>query len=247
MEGFFLPFCVQSAEQVESGRFRRGGKGKHRNVLLLAVATDFVRNHILRIDNALFKINFARAERHRDCRHIFSGGGRMCFVDNHGKRLVFQILYRVHDIREFLYRRADNLDIALKRESKVCRRTLVVHYLNKPRLMFDTAHRVLQLPVHHHAVGANNDIIKNDFVLFVVKRRKPVRKPRNGIRLARTRAVLYQIVLRSAICFHVSYRFADNVKLMIARENYLFFYRGFARYFVRFFLALDKDKLRDKV
>ena len=113
--------------------------------------------------------------------------------------------------------------------------------------MFDTAHRVLQLPVHHHAVGADNDIIKNNLVLFVVKRRKPVRKPRNGIRLARTRAVLYQIVLRSAVDFHVRYRFADNVKLMIARENHLFFYRGFARYFVRFFLALDKNKLRDKV
>ena len=59
--------------------------------------------------------------------------------------------------------------------------------------------------------------------------------------------MLYQIILRRAIDFHVLYRFADNVKLMIARENYLFFYRGFARYFVRFFLALDKDKLRDKV
>ena len=113
--------------------------------------------------------------------------------------------------------------------------------------MFDTAHRVLQLPVHHHAVGADDDIIENDFVLFVVKRRKPVRKPRNGIRLARTCAVLYQIVLRSAIDFHVRYRFADHVKLMIARENCLFFHRGFARYFVRFFFAFDKDKLRDKV
>ena len=171
----------------------------------------------------------------------------MCFVDNHGEGLVFQVLYRVHDIREFLYRRADNLDIALKRESKVCRRTFIVHNLDKPRLVFDTAHRVLQLPVHHHAVGADDDIIKNDFVLFVVKRRKSVCKPRNGIRLARTCAVLYQIVLRSAVDFHVRYRFADHVKLMIARKNYLFFYRDFARYFVRFFLALDKDKLRDKV
>ena len=247
MEGFFLPFRVQSAEQVESGRFRCCGKGKHRNVLLFAVATDFVRNHILRIDNALFKIHFARAERHRDCRHILAGCGRMRFVDNHGKGLVFQILDCVHDIREFLYRRADNLDIALKRKSKVCRRTFIVHYLNKSRLVFDTAHRVLQLPVHHHAVGADDDIIENNFVFFVVKRRKPVCKPRNRIRLARTCAVLYQIVLRRAIDFHVRYRFANNVKLMIARKNYLFFYRGFARYFVRFFLALDKDKLRDKI
>ena len=171
----------------------------------------------------------------------------MCFIDNHGKRLVFQILYRVHDIREFLYRRADNLDIALKRESKVCRRTFIVHHLDKSCLVFDSAHRVLQLPVHHNAVGADDDIIENDFVLFVVKRRKPVRKPRNRIRFARTRAVLYQVVLRSAIDFHVRYRFADHVKLMIAREHYFFFHRGFARHFVRFFLALDKDKLRNQV
>ena len=93
----------------------------------------------------------------------------MRFVDNHGKGLVFQISHRVHDIREFLYRRSDNLDIALKRESKVCRRTFIVHNLDKPCLMFDTAHRVLQLPVHHHAVGADDDIIKNNLVLFIVK------------------------------------------------------------------------------
>ena len=171
----------------------------------------------------------------------------MRFVDNHGKGLIFQVLYRVHDVREFLYRRADNLDIALKRESKVCRRTFIVHNLDKPCLMFDTAHRVLQLPVHHHAVGADDDIIKHCFIIFIVKRRKPVRKPRNGIRFTRTRAMLYQIVLRSAVDFHVRYRFADNVKLMIARENNLFFYRGFARNFVGFFLSLDKDKLRNKV
>ena len=61
--------------------------------------------------------------------------------------------------------------------------------------MFHAHDGLLQLAVYDNAVCHNDNIIKDDFVVGVMQTGQAVRKPRDSVRFAGTRAVLYQIVL----------------------------------------------------
>ena len=49
--------------------------------------------------------------------------------------------------------------------------------------------------------------------------RKTVSKPGDGVGLARTGTMLYQIVFSAAVCFYIGNQLRDNIKLMKAGEN----------------------------
>ena len=69
----------------------------------------------------------AGTERHGNCRHIFTGCGRMCFVNDNSESLTFEPSYAVNDVRELLYGGSDDLCVAIQRNRKVSGITLVVH------------------------------------------------------------------------------------------------------------------------
>lgn len=50
MKGFILALLIYPAEKLQSSRFRRSGKGKHRHIRLLAIALDFISNNIFNVN-----------------------------------------------------------------------------------------------------------------------------------------------------------------------------------------------------
>ena len=53
------------------------------------------------------------AKGHGHCCHVFASSGRMGFINNHSKPLIFQVLYTVHDIGELLNGSCNDFGIAI--------------------------------------------------------------------------------------------------------------------------------------
>ena len=109
MECLALTFGIQAAKQLNGSGLWCGSKSKHRYIDLLAVALDFIGDHVFHISIALF----AGAKGHGHCCHIFTGCGRMSLIDDYGKPLAFQVLYTVHDIGELLNGSCNDFGIAI--------------------------------------------------------------------------------------------------------------------------------------
>ena len=106
---------------------------------------------------------------------------------------------------------------------------------------------LLELAVHHHAVGYNDDVVKNDLVVRIVQRTQTMRQPCNGVGFARTGAVLNQIVLRGTVYPDIREKFADHIQLVVARENEIFRPFHLAGLVIDLFLYLNKNELADQV
>ena len=243
MECLTLAPGVQATEQLNGGRLRRCGKGKHRHIGLLAVALDFIGDHIFHICFDLF----ARTEGHGNSRHIFTSGGGMCLVNDDCKTLIFQPLHAVNDIRELLNGGSDNFGIAIQCYCQVSGVALIVHHANKTGLMLHTHDGFLQLAVNNHAVGNDDDIIENNLIVGIMQRSQTVSQPCDGVGLAGTGTVLNQIVLRGAVFTDISQNLADNIQLMIARENEVFGTFHLAGLLIDLFLHLNENELADEV
>lgn len=100
---------------------------------------------------------------------IFTSSGRMGFINNHSKPLIFQVLYTVHDIGELLNGSCNNFGIAIQCNRQISRVTLIVHHADETGLVLHAHDGFLQLAIHHHAVGHNDDIVKDDFVVRVMQ------------------------------------------------------------------------------
>lgn len=238
-----LPFGVQSTEQLNRCRLGRGGERKHGDVGLFAVAANFVRDHILDITDFLI----AGAQRHGDCRHILTGGGRVCLVNDNGEPLAFQPCNAVHDVRELLNRGCNNFCVAVQGTCKVCRVAFIVHHTDKSGFVLHAHNGFLKLPVNDNTVGDDDDIIKNNFVVRIVQRSEAVCQPCDGVCFAGTCAVLNQIILRRAILAHIRQQLADHVKLVISGKDDVFGLLRFPGQLILAFLGFDEDELADEV
>ena len=109
--------------------------------------------------------------------------------------------------------------------------------------MFHAHYGLLKLTVNYDTVGDDNDIIKNNFVICIVQRSKPVRQPCDRVRFAGACAMLDQIILRRAILTHIRQQLADHVKLVIPGEDNIFELLRFPGQFVLAFLGFDEDEL----
>ena len=175
----------------------------------------------------------------------------MCLVNDDGKFLIFQSSHRADDVRKLLDGGGDDLGVAFKRGGEVGGRTLLVHDTDQPCLVFHAENGGLQLSVHHHSVRDDDHIVKYDIVVVIVERRKPMRKPRNGISLAGACAVLNEVVLRGVIDAHIREQFSDDIELMIARKYDILFLALFARDLIALRVPLYEheagDKLRQRI
>ena len=166
MKGFILSLLIYPAEKLQGSRFRRSSKGKHRHIRLLAVAIDFINDDIFNIN---IGFHFTGAKRLGNRRHVLAGGRRMRFVNDYRKVLILQAFDAIHDIRELLNRRCDNLRVTAKRIGKVSRVALVVHNTDKAFLVLNTKYRLLQLSVDYYAVSTDDDIIKDNLVVCIMQ------------------------------------------------------------------------------
>ena len=239
MKGFILSLLIYPAEKLQSSRFRRSGKGKHRHIRLLAVALDFIGNNIFNI-NICF--HFTGAKRFRNRCHVLAGGRRMRFVDNYRKMLILQTFDAIHDVRELLNRRSNNLGVTAKRIGKVSRIALIIHNANKAFLVLNTKHCLLQLSVDYYAVSTDDDIIKDNLIVCTMQGRQTVRQPSNFIGFTAACTVLQKIVQAAAMLLNISKHLTQHIKLMIARKNNCFVLLHLA-VGIFFFADLDKHEL----
>ena len=243
MECLTLPFGVQPTEQLNRCRLGCGGERKHGNIGLLAVAANFVRNHVFDIADFLV----AGAQRHGDCRHILTCSGRVRLVDDNGESLSFQPCNTIHDVREFLNRGCNDLCIAVQGNCKVSGVAFIIHHTDKSGFVLHAHNGFLKLPVNDNTVGDDDDIIKNNFVIRIMQRSEAVRQPCDRVRFAGACAVLDQIILRRTVLTHIRQQLADHIQLMISRKNNTFGLLCFPGQFVLAFLGFDEDELADEV
>ena len=243
MECLTLTLGVQTTEQLNGSWLRCRGKGKHRYIGLLAVALDFIGNHIFHICFDLF----AGAEGHGNSRHILASGGGMCLVNDDCETLIFQSLHAVNDVRKLLNGGSDNFSVAVQRNRQVSGVALIVHHADKTGFMLHTHDSFLQLAVHNHTVGNDDDIIENNLVVGIVQRGQTMSQPCDRVGLAGTGTVLNQIVLRGAIFTDISQNLTDNIQLMIARKNEVLGTLHLASLVINFFFYLNENELADEV
>ena len=88
--------------------------------------------------------------------------------------------------------------------------------------VFKLVDRVLQLRVQHGAVSHHNHRVKLLLAVKLVQRRELVRHPGNRVRLARTRAVLNQVLLPRPLAARRRQQLAHRIPLVVAREDHAF-------------------------
>ena len=243
MESLPLTFGVQATKELNGGRLRSGGKGEHGHIGLFAVALDLVGDHVLHIAIKLL----AGAQRHRNSGHILTGGGGMGLVNDDGKPLIFQPLHAVHDIRKLLDGSGNDFCVTVEGNRQISGITFIVHHPDQPGFMFHAHNGFLELPVHYHTVGNDDDIVEDDLIVGIVERSQAVSQPSDGIGLTGTGTVLDQIILSGTVFPNIGAELTDDIQLVIAREDEVLRTLHFAGFIVHLFLDLYKDELADEV
>ena len=87
----------------------------------------------------------------------------------------------IEAIRKFLNGGSNDLGITFQRDCEVGRGTFIIHYTNQARLMLHPRNRRLKLSVDDYAVGNDNNIIKNNLIVFIMQRSKTISCPSNRI------------------------------------------------------------------
>ena len=243
MERLALTLGVHAPEKLDGRRLRRGGEGEHGNVRLLAVSLDLVHDYVF--DVALDAL--AASERLRDRRHVLASGRGVCLIDDDRETLTLKPLHAVDDVGEFLDCRGDDLRVAVQCDSEVGRVALVVHDADETGLVLQPQDGLLQLAVYNHAVCHDDHVIEDDLVVGVMQRGEPVRQPCDGVGLARTCAMLDEIVLRRPVLGHVVEELSNDVELVVAREDDILLLARLACQLVDLLLGFDKDEASDEV
>ena len=113
--------------------------------------------------------------------------------------------------------------------------------------MFHAHNGFLELPVHYHTVGNDDDIVEDDLIVGIVERSQAVSQPSDGIGLTGTGTVLDQIILSGTVFPNIGEELTDDIQLVIAREDEVLRTLHFAGFIVHLFLDLYKDELADEV
>ena len=141
----------------------------------------------------------------------------------------------------------DDFCIAVQSNRKVSGIALVIHHANKASLVLHTHNGLLELPVYNNSVSDDDHVIKDDFIVSIVETRQAVRKPSDGIRLAGTCAMLYQIVLSCAVFPDVCQQLPNRIQLVVARENQALASLHLPCSLIDLLVDCHKDKAADEV
>ena len=171
----------------------------------------------------------------------------MGLVNDDGKPLIFQPLHAVHDIRKLLDGSGNDFCVTVEGNRQISGITFIVHHPDQPGFMFHAHNGFLELPVHYHTVGNDDDIVEDDLIVGIVERSQAVSQPSDGIGLTGTGTVLDQIILSGTVFPNIGEELTDDIQLVIAREDEVLRTLHFAGFIVHLFLDLYKDELADEV
>ena len=182
MECLVLALGIQPSEQAQRLVLRGRREGEHRNICLLARFFNLVVDHVIGVGVGLV----AGTKGLSDSLHIFAGSGRMGLVNDDSELLVLQVGHRIHNIGELLDGSGDDLGIVGQLIGQICRCTPVIHDPDQAGLVVHPQNGFLELTVHHHTVGHNNDVVKDHPVVGVVERSQPIGQPGDAVGFAGT-------------------------------------------------------------
>ena len=239
MECLVMALGVQPAEQAQ--RFGLGCRRERKNadIGLFAGTLDLVVDQIICV--GIFLI--AGAKRLGNCLHILPCGGAVGLIDDDGKVLVSQSGNCIHDVRELLDRCRNDLGVVRQLVGQVRRSALVVHHTDESSLVIHSKDRPLQLTVDNDAVCYNDDVVEDDLVIGIMQGSQSVSKPCYAVSFSAACGMLDQIVQVGAMFIDGGKELANQVKLMIAREDHCLGGLFLSCRFIKTFFSLYKDEL----
>ena len=228
VEGVMAAVRVLGAEQLQRGGFWGGGKGEEGQVLVPPVGGQFLHQCILRVDLVL-RFAFQLGIFPQRVLGVGKGGfqlqsrgaglGGVRFVDDDGIVLPGGLVYLSIDDRELLQRGDDDACAVVDGIPQVAGVFVLADGLHRTQRMVEAGDGLLQLCVQHGAVSNHDDAGKHRLVLGVEQGSQPVRRPSNGVGLARPGAVLDEIVLPGTLLPHICHQLAHHVQLMVPGKD----------------------------
>ena len=228
VEGVPLAVRPLFAELLQSGILRRGGKGKEREVIVLALAQDFLHQLVLGIVGfgvqfLLLGVLLQRGTGVRQ-RSFHLGGStaslrRVSLVDDDTVAAALIMNHLAINHGELLQRGDDDASPGIDGVLQVLRGLFIIDGGNHAACVVMPRDGVAQLGIQHGAVGHHNHAAEDGLILRIEQSGKPVGHPCNGVGLATTRAMLNQVVAAAAVLLHVCHELAYNVQLVVTGED----------------------------
>ena len=133
--------------------------------------------------------------------------------------------YFIHfliDDRELLQGGDDNAHAAVDGVPQVFGGLIFPDGLNGAEGVVKAGNGLLQLRIQHGAVSNDDHAGERRLVLLIEQRGQPVSRPRNGVGLAASGAVLDQVIMSRPVLSDIGQQLAHHIQLMIARKNQRF-------------------------
>ena len=143
------------------------------------------------------------------------------FVHNDRERFSSGIAHQIVDNRELLKGCDDDTLTVLHSFQQIFGTLLFVDQNDAAQCVVKAVDGILQLRIQHLSVCYNDDGSKYCFVLGIVQACQTIGRPRNAVGLTGASAVLYEIIMTGAVFLGMFNQLADNIQLMITREDNL--------------------------
>lgn len=240
----------EAPEQLERLALRGGGEGVVGEVRGGALGLDARGKHVLGAQREVFAVVLAGFLA-QDCLHLVGGVARLRgvrFVGDDGVAAPLEadaVLDGLKDEGESLDRDDDDGRARLEGGGELlalAALTLVaVDLTDYAVVVLELVDGVLKLGVEDRAIGDDDHRVKDLLPRVVVEGRELVGRPRDGVALARPRAVLGEVLVAGAFEARGAEQLRDQVPLVIAREDEGLLL-GFAALPVLGFLDLEVDE-----
>jgi hypothetical protein len=140
----------------------------------------------------------------------------MSLIDNDSEAFSGKFADFICDDREFLEGGNDHRFSIFKRLFEVSR--CGIDILHDSEDLLELPNHSLELPVKHSPVGDDDNRVENPLILNIVKDRKLMSEPSDGVAFAGAGAVLDQVSASDSVALGVGDKSAHGVKLVVARK-----------------------------
>ena len=219
------------AEQLQRLVLGRCGKGKERQILMPPLNGHFPHQAVvwvqlffgLALDLGVFPQSILGIRKGGfQFQSRAAGLGGMGLVYDNRKVPSCYFIHFLIDDRELLQGGDDNAHTAVDGVPQVLGGLIFPDGLNGAEGVVKAGNGLLQLRIQHGAVGNDHHAGEHRRVLLIEQRGQPVSRPRNGVGLAASGAVLDQVIMPGSVLSDIGQQLPHHIQLMIARKNQRF-------------------------
>ena len=232
VEGTETAILLLRSEHFQCGSFRRSGKGKKGEVLVPAVRHHLMEELVLRVKFLLcfsfhlgilpqgfLRISESRLELHSRKPRL----RRMGLVHDDGIVSPLDVIHFLENDREFLQSGHNDANASVDGVPQIAAFLVFTDGFHCSQGMIETRNGLLQLRIQHPSIRYHDYTGKYRSIFPVMKRGKTVGRPRDGIGLSRTCAVLDEIVVARTLFGNMGNELPHHIQLVIARKNQALF------------------------